>query len=272
MTTSPNIRPNTCPRCGARLADHARLGFCSRCLAAISLAEPEPEAASKDDLAAVLPKTVAPARKETRFGDYELLEEIARGGMGVVYRARQPSLNRIVAVKMLLFGGLAGPEKLRRFRAEAAAAAALDHPNIVRILDAGDQDGQPFLAMEYVAGRDLAQLVSDRPLPARQAAGYVQRITRAIAFAHAHGVLHRDLKPSNVLINAFDEPQLTDFGLARQLAADSDLTHSGQVLGSPNFMPPEQCGFGSSRREEAQTSKSETRNPKSEDGQSLVTS
>ena len=248
MTTSPNIRPNTCPRCGARLADHARLGFCSRCLAAISLAEPEPEAASEDDLAAVLPKTVAPARKETRFGDYELLEEIARGGMGVVYRARQPSLNRIVAVKMLLFGGLAGPEKLRRFRAEAAAAAALDHPYIVRILDAGEQDGQPFLAMEYVAGRDLAQLVSDRPLPARQAAGYVQKITRAIAFAHAHGVLHRDLKPSNVLINAFDEPQLTDFGLARHIAADSDLTHSGQVLGSPNFMPPEQCGVAADIR------------------------
>src|SRR5207249_11465180 len=100
-----------------------------------------------------------------------------------------------------------------------------------------------------------------------QAAGYVQKIARAIAFAHAHGVVHRDLKPSNVLINAFDEPQVTDFGLARQLAADSDLTHTGQVLGSPNFMPPEQCGFGSSRRDEAQTSKSETRNPKSEDGQ-----
>ncbi|MCL4181750.1 MAG: protein kinase, partial [Verrucomicrobia bacterium] len=182
---------------------------------------------------------VEPASK-TRFGDYELLEEIAHGGMGVVYRARQVSLKRIVAVKMLLFGQFAGKAAFERFRAEAQTAAHLQHPNIVAVHEIGETDGQPYFSMDYVAGRNLAELVRDRPMPARQAAGYLRKIAQAVHYAHAHGVLHRDLKPANVLIDETDEPRITDFCLARQLAGDSGLTLTGQVLGSPNFMPPEQ--------------------------------
>ncbi|MBI4662883.1 MAG: protein kinase [Verrucomicrobia bacterium] len=255
MTTLLENRSNACPRCGAPYGEHARFGFCSRCVATVSFTETEAAQPSEDELAAVLPRTVAVSGSRSRFGDYELLEEIARGGMGVVYRARQRSLNRIVAVKMLLFGGLAGADRLRRFQKEAAASAALEHANIVRVLDVGEHEGQPFIAMEFIAGTDLAQLVRERPLAARQAAGYVEKIARAIEFAHQRGVLHRDLKPSNVLLDAFDEPRVTDFGLAKQFGVppsggsgpaeagtpSQDLTLTGEALGSPNFMPPEQA-------------------------------
>jgi WD40 repeat protein/predicted Ser/Thr protein kinase len=175
------------------------------------------------------------------FGDYELLEEIAHGGMGIVYKARQVSLDRIVAVKMLLFGPLASPEFVQRFRTEAAAAASLQHPNIVAIHEVGFREGQHFFAMDYVAGRSLADIVQDRPLPARRAAGYVKTIAEAIQYAHERGILHRDLKPSNVLIDELDQPRVTDFGLAKRLEKETDLTLSGQVLGSPNYMAPEQA-------------------------------
>ena len=181
------------------------------------------------------------------FGDYELLEEIAHGGMGVIYRARQISLKRIVAVKMLLFGQFAGKTAFDRFRAEAETTARLQHPNIVAIHGIGETDGQPYFSMDYVAGRNLADLVRERPLPAHQAAGYVRKIALAVQYAHTQGVLHRDLKPANVLIDEADEPRVTDFGLARRLAGDSELTLSGQVIGSPNFMPPEQ-GAGKKAR------------------------
>jgi serine/threonine protein kinase len=176
MTTMPESQLDRCPRCGAPLADHARHGFCSRCVASVSLVEPEDDLPQEEELSAVLPSSVLGASPRARFGDYELLEEIARGGMGVVYRARQRSLNRIVAVKMLLFSGMASADSLRRFRTEAAAAAALDHPNIVRVLDVGEQEGQPFIAMEYVSGRNLAQIVAERPLVARAAATYSKRL------------------------------------------------------------------------------------------------
>jgi eukaryotic-like serine/threonine-protein kinase len=181
------------------------------------------------------------AGEPRRFGDYELLEEIARGGMGVVYRARQVSLNRIVAVKVLLFGRFASDAFVKRFRAEAEAAASLRHPNIVAIHEVGEQDGQHYFSMEFVEGRSLHALVRDKPLSARQAARYLKSIAEAVEYAHCHGVLHRDLKPSNVLIDAGDQPRITDFGLAKRLTADSELTITGQVLGSPNFMPPEQA-------------------------------
>ena len=175
------------------------------------------------------------------FGDYELLEEIARGGMGVVYRARQVSLNRTVAVKTILAGQLASAADVERFRAEAQAAASLQHPNIVAIHEVGEQDGQQYFSMDYIQGRNLAEVVREGPLTARRAAGYLKLIAEAIHYAHQRGILHRDLKPSNVLLDLFDQPRVTDFGLAKQMKADSELTRSGQVLGSPNFMPPEQA-------------------------------
>jgi len=227
----------------------------------VSLKEEDPAQPSKEELATVLPRRAVGSGARTRFGEYELLEEITRGGMGVVYRARQRSLDRIVAVKMLLLGGLASPDRLRRFQVEASATAALEHANIVRLLDAGEHEGQPFLALEFIPGRNLAELVRERPLPARQAAGYAEKIARAIEFAHQRGVLHRDLKSSNVLVDAFDEPRVTDFGLAKQFGVppsggsgpaeagtpSEDLTLTGQTLGSPNFMPPEQAS-GDARR------------------------
>jgi WD40 repeat protein/tRNA A-37 threonylcarbamoyl transferase component Bud32 len=176
-----------------------------------------------------------------RFGDYELLEEIARGGMGVVYKARQVSLNRIVAVKMILSGQLASAADVQRFRAEAESAARLQHPGIVAIHEIGQHDGQHFFSMDYVEGQNLAEFVGQKPLPPKQAAKYLKTVAEAIHYAHEHGILHRDLKPSNILIAQSGQPRVTDFGLAKQMKGDSDLTLSGQVLGSPNFMPPEQA-------------------------------
>src|SRR5205814_2585699 len=181
------------------------------------------------------------------FGDYELLEEIARGGMGVVYRARQVSLGRIVAVKMILAGQFASKQIIQRFRGEVTAAALLQHPNIVAIHDVGIHDGQHYFSMDYVEGQNLSQLVSNRPLPPAKAARYVKLIAEAIHYAHQQGILHRDLKPSNVLVDASDQPRITDFGLAKRLddsqpsTLSPQLTLTGQMLGSPNFMPPEQA-------------------------------
>jgi WD40 repeat protein/predicted Ser/Thr protein kinase len=175
------------------------------------------------------------------FGDYELLGEIARGGMGVVYKARQLSLNRTVAVKMITAGQFASKEFVHRFRVEASAAAVLQHPNIVAVHEVGVHDGHHFFSMDYVAGKNLAEIVRDGPLPANRAARYVQKIAEAIHYAHESGILHRDLKPSNVIIDANDQPRITDFGLAKQLNTDSAATLTGEVLGTPGYMPPEQA-------------------------------
>jgi tRNA A-37 threonylcarbamoyl transferase component Bud32 len=175
------------------------------------------------------------------FGDYELLEEIARGGMGVVYKARQMSLNRPVALKMILAGELATPEARQRFRAEAEAAGNLQHPNIVAIHEVGEHEGKQYFSMDFVVGKNLAEIVRGNPLPAERAASYVKTIAEAIHFAHQRGTLHRDLKPQNVLIDADDRPRITDFGLAKRIEADSGLTRTGDVLGSPSYMPPEQA-------------------------------
>jgi WD40 repeat protein/predicted Ser/Thr protein kinase len=176
-----------------------------------------------------------------KFGDYELLEEIARGGMGVVYKARQVSLERLVAVKMLLFGEYSSQEFIHRFRIEASAAASLQHANIVAIHEVGVYEGQHYFAMDLVDGPDLDHIVRGKPLDARAAARYTKSMAEAIQFAHHRGILHRDLKPSNILIDSNDQPRITDFGLAKLLTGDSNLTVTGQVLGSPNFMPPEQA-------------------------------
>lgn len=180
-----------------------------------------------------------------RVGDYELLEEIARGGMGIVYRARQTSLGREVALKTILAGELATPASVQRFRNEAAAAARLHHPNIVPVFEVGECDTQHFFSMRLVpGGRTIAAWARALPPEARwrAIAGMMARSARAVAFAHERGVLHRDLKPSNILVDDQQEPQITDFGLAKLLGVeDSALTHTAAVLGSPSYMAPEQA-------------------------------
>ncbi len=180
-------------------------------------------------------------RLPRRFGDYDLLEEVARGGMGVVFKARQVSLDRIVAVKMILGGFLASPTEIDRFRAEAGAAAKLDHPGIVPIIEVGACEGNHFFSMAYIEGRSLAARLLDGPLPPREAAQLVRTLCDAVEYAHKQSLIHRDLKPANILIDREGRPRVTDFGLAKSLQDDSGRTATGQVLGTPSFMPPEQA-------------------------------
>ncbi len=229
-----------CPRCGTEVESETLGGLCPHCLLGEGLALEEVRELA--EIPASATDVSAPGAGSSRFGDYELLEVIAHGGMGMVYKARQASLNRLVAIKMLLFGAHSSPAAIKRLRAEAVAAASLRHPNIVSIHEVGFCEGQHFLAMDYVEGRPLSALIAGKPLPPRRAATYLRTIAEAIHHAHEHGILHRDLKPSNVLIDQENQPRLIDFGLAKRLESDSHLTGSGQVLGSPNYMSPEQAG------------------------------
>lgn len=177
-----------------------------------------------------------------KFEDYELLEEIARGGMGVVYKAKQVSLDRIVALKMILAGQFAGTQEIDRFRAEAEAAANLDHPGIVPIFEIGTHQGQHFFSMAYVDGESLSQHLSHGPLAPKAAAKLLLQVANAISYAHSKGVIHRDLKPANVMIESKSQKaRVTDFGLAKRNAADANLTQTGQIIGTPAYMPPEQA-------------------------------
>lgn len=176
-------------------------------------------------------------------GDYDIIEEIARGGMGVVYRARHRQLDRIVALKVILSGDLASTEEIERFQAEARAAAQLDHSHIVPVFDVGNADGKHYLSMGFVEGEDLVDAVSRNLFEPRPAAELIHKLALAIDYAHRSGILHRDLKPANVLIDSEGEPRLTDFGLAKMLNVEgaSDLTRTGQLLGTPTYMAPEQA-------------------------------
>ena len=234
--------PSACPNCGAVLPKRAPGGLCSRCLLLGAFADEttdEPQNGS----------SVAHATR--RVGDYELLEEIARGGMGVVWKARQISLGRMVALKLVHGGIAAAPEFVRRFRTEATAAASLEHPNILPIYEVGEEDGHPFFSMKLAEGGTLTDAAGFRDVQPGQArspwgsfliaAKLTATLARAVHFAHQRGVLHRDIKPTNVLLDAEGRPYLTDFGLAKLLEEDSSLTRTQAVLGTPSYMSPEQA-------------------------------
>ena len=231
------------------LADHARMR---------RVADPDPNQ-TVDSVPAPGPETVThasepePADTSDRptgppatvryFGDYELLAEIARGGMGVVFRARQVSLQREVALKMILSAGLASAADVQRFRLEAEAAANLDHPHVLPIYEVGEYQGQPYFGMKLVSGGSLADRLAAHPRsPVRELVGLLVKVCRAVDFAHRRGVLHRDLKPANVLLDPDGTPYVTDFGLAKKSGReDSGLTRTGAVVGTPSYMPPEQA-------------------------------
>jgi WD40 repeat protein len=180
------------------------------------------------------------------FADFELLEEVGRGGMGVVYKARQVSLNRVVALKMILAGEHAGPAHRARFRTEAEAIARLEHANIVRIHEVGEHEGLPFLSLEFCPGGSLEKKLSGTPLPPEEGAALVERLAAAMHAAHQKGVIHRDLKPANILLGEDGTPKITDFGLARKLEAEpgalaTGVTQTGVVMGTPSYMAPEQA-------------------------------
>ena len=175
------------------------------------------------------------------FADYEIISEIARGGMGVVVRAREKKLNRIVALKMILGGKLADESDIKRFYIEAEAAAGLQHSGIVPIYEVGNVDGQHFYSMQLVEGPSLKERLSNGPLPAKVAAGLIQQVAAAVQYAHEHSIIHRDLKPENVLLTREGKPMVTDFGLAKSIESGDNLTQSGQILGTPGYMAPEQA-------------------------------
>ncbi len=239
-----------CPQCKKPLASDSPQGLCPECLLKAVLPSQSDHHSAATGLFDSSPVASTPTNAGGRvkyFGDYELLEEIARGGMGVVWKARQSNLNRDVALKMIRAGALASSDEVARFLREAEAAANLQHPNIVAIHEVGEHDGQHYFSMDLVNGRDLEDVVKEGPLAPRRAARYVKIVAEAIHFAHQRGTLHRDLKPQNVLIDAADEPRITDFGLAKIMNDDSRLTKSGVVMGSPSYMlkfyPKRLCSF-----------------------------
>src|SRR5881296_3573912 len=248
-----------CRKCGARIFADAPEELCPRCVLKTALAmPPEASVAGVDDPgrpASPMPATarndpnaVPHSKKAARaaamlgeLGDYELLEEVGRGGQGVVFRARQKGLNRTVALKVIGLGQWATPAHLKRFRLEAEAAASLDHPCIVPIYEVGERDGQCYFSMKFVEGGQLDEVVKHTPISIRQAAELIAKVARTVHYAHSHGILHRDIKPGNILLDIKGEPHLTDFGLARLVESESTVTRTLEVLGTPSYMAPEQA-------------------------------
>jgi tetratricopeptide (TPR) repeat protein len=257
---------NRCPSCGAERPADAPEGLCPRCLERNAL--DDETALPTDDDAVVGPETaveptsewsqepqrplriedtdgdgdVLPRGTNVRyFGDYEIRRELGRGGMGVVFEARQVSLNRPVALKMLRAGVLAGGDELRRFQNEAEAIALLDHPGIVPVYEVGEHQGQHYFSMKLVGGGSLVPLIERYKDDPKAAARLVAEASEAVAHAHARGILHRDLKPANILVDEEGRPHVTDFGLAKRVEGDGELTQSGAILGTPAYMAPEQA-------------------------------
>src|SRR5438034_2501404 len=244
-----------CRKCGAKIFSDAPEGLCASCMLKIALGT-FPEAAvagvvdpgSPDELSPPNANP-PPANKTTthvagmlgELGDYELLEEVGRGGQGVVFRARQKSLNRTVALKVISLGQWASKAHLKRFRLEAEAAARLEHPGIVPIHEVGERDGSCYFSMKFVEGGQLDEVVRRTPMSTRQAAELIAKVARTVHYAHEHGILHRDIKPGNILLDIKGEPQLTDFGLARLVESESTVTRTLEVLGTPSYMAPEQA-------------------------------
>src|SRR6266513_1162614 len=229
MTTASRV----CTECGATVFADAPQGVCSVCLFRTGLASVEDE---NDE---VFEPTVARMLKD--FGDYELLEEIGRGGQGVVYRARQKSLNRIVALKVIGLAHWATEAHVKRFRMEAEAAAHLDDPRIVPIYEIGERDGACYFSMKFIEGGQLDKITGSELMPLRKAAELMAKLARTVHYAHEHGILHRDIKPGNIMVDRKGEPHLTDFGLARLVETESTVTRTLEVLGTPSYMAPEQA-------------------------------
>jgi len=239
-----------CSKCGAEIPADAPEGGCPGCLLENGLElfseevvarQERDDPGSVDEPARAATKSERVAQRAGDFGDYELLEEIGRGGQGIVYLARQKSLNRTVALKVISPGQWASRAHLKRFRREAQTAASLDHPNIVSIYEVGEHDGSCYFSMKFVEGGQLDEVVRRTPISIRQAVEMIAKLSRTVHYAHQHGILHRDIKPGNILLDTNGEPHLTDFGLARLVEADSNVTGTREAMGTPSYMAPEQA-------------------------------
>ncbi len=224
-----------CENCGDKILGDSPKGLCPACVLETGLGP------LADDIVADIGDGGHRAPLGMDFGDYELLEEIGRGGQGVVYRARQKSLNRTVALKVIGLGQWATQAHLKRFRREAEAAANLDHPCIVPIYDVGEREGSCYFSMKFIDGGQLDEVTKHTPISIRNAADLITKLARTVHYAHEHGILHRDIKPGNILVDAKGGPHLTDFGLARLVQTESTVTRTMEVLGTPSYMAPEQA-------------------------------
>src|SRR5881275_180262 len=241
-----------CRKCGAKIFSDAPEGLCAKCVLKSALAVPQDAPVAGDDGGSAEnvgvnvgaahdgKKAARAAELLGELGDYELLEEVGRGGQGVVFRARQKSLNRTVALKVISLGQWASKAHLKRFRLEAEAAAHLEHPGIVPIHEVGERDGSCYFSMKFIEGGQLDEVARREPIPIRRAVELMANVARTVHYAHEHGILHRDIKPGNILLDAKGEPHLTDFGLARLLETESSVTQTLDVLGTPSYMAPEQ--------------------------------